>query len=513
MHARGPGRQLPARAFLWRSHEEACYVSQAMIRIRTLLLALGIATCGMTAARADAGGDETWYRVRMGATTVGFTNETRVTTGDGTTIRSLTDLSVSRMGTPLRMTMMIEERCDAEGRFVEARSEMSVSQTGTHTAAVREGDGVRYDVTTAGETRSQRIPWQADAVSQWSAEQRVSDWLDGDGGEVSFKVFDVTTGTFKTVSVVRDGVVTETVAGEERELVRTVEYENDDDVPVSHSLYGADHQLHRTVIRQMGMEITIERVDAASQIGDVVPSFDILRQSMIACDGFPEPVTRVEDVTLRLDLPRPLPKDRDFNGPNQAELERGEDWVVVRLSRDTQHQMSMRRSEKGRFLQPDAYIQSDNERIRNVAESVKHESGESGWELATALAAWVNRHITEKNFEQGFASALEALDSQSGDCTEHALLLCALLRASGIPARPVVGLVYAGDAFGGHMWVEAFVGHWRSLDALDLDGAPVRLRISTSPDGGAVDERDLMRAYSLVGGMHMDVIGFSERRP
>jgi transglutaminase-like putative cysteine protease len=72
------------------------------------------------------------------------------------------------------------------------------------------------------------------------------------------------------------------------------------------------------------------------------------------------------------------------------------------------------------------------------------------------------------DFSKAFASAAETARSLTGDCTEHAVLLCAMLRARGIPARTVMGLVYVPQAqsFGYHLWTEAFVGdRWIPLDA------------------------------------------------
>ena len=59
-----------------------------------------------------------------------------------------------------------------------------------------------------------------------------------------------------------------------------------------------------------------------------------------------------------------------------------------------------------------------------------------------------------------------------GDCSEYSVLLAALCRAVGIPARIVFGLVYigapeaGGPAFGYHFWTQAWIGNrWVGLDA------------------------------------------------
>jgi transglutaminase-like putative cysteine protease len=70
---------------------------------------------------------------------------------------------------------------------------------------------------------------------------------------------------------------------------------------------------------------------------------------------------------------------------------------------------------------------------------------------------WVYRNI-EKRPVMTVPGALEVLKTRVGDCNEHAVLLTALLRASGIPARLCVGLVYSRGQFFYHAWTEAYVG-------------------------------------------------------
>jgi len=96
---------------------------------------------------------------------------------------------------------------------------------------------------------------------------------------------------------------------------------------------------------------------------------------------------------------------------------------------------------------------------------------------AEALRKMVYQYISKKSLDVGFASAAEVAATRNGDCSEHGVLLCAVLRADGIPARVVAGLVYvdtfAGQdkVFGYHMWTQALLpteggNHW-----VDLDGA------------------------------------------
>lgn len=64
----------------------------------------------------------------------------------------------------------------------------------------------------------------------------------------------------------------------------------------------------------------------------------------------------------------------------------------------------------------------------------------------------------------GMPTALEALESKSGDCNEHAVLFTALARAAGLPARVAAGVVYLDGAFYYHAWAEVWLGRWVAVD-------------------------------------------------
>jgi Transglutaminase-like superfamily len=118
-------------------------------------------------------------------------------------------------------------------------------------------------------------------------------------------------------------------------------------------------------------------------------------------------------------------------------------------------------------LSPSSMLQSDDPTIVAMARKARGKA-EDPLATARALEGFVHRTVSNKNFSQAFATALEVAKSREGDCTEHAMLLTALARACQIPARVVVGLVYvpSKQGFGYHMWSEIFDGRqWLPLDA------------------------------------------------
>jgi transglutaminase-like putative cysteine protease len=228
---------------------------------------------------------------------------------------------------------------------------------------------------------------------------------------------------------------------------------------------------------------------------------------MVHCEGFPTPIARLDSVTLLLEFAKALPRE-SMDGPNQVEVSRDERSVRLTLTRETAHRVNADRDDLATFLRPDRFVQSDDATLKAIADSLRAATGTGGWPLARTIAAYVNRHIVHKGMEHGYDSALDVYRTRAGDCTEHSLLTVALLRAAGIPARPAVGLAYGSTegAFVGHMWVEAYVDYWRTLDALDLALDPIRIRVHAPKPSETLGERDLMRAYSEVAGVVIRVV-------
>ena len=91
------------------------------------------------------------------------------------------------------------------------------------------------------------------------------------------------------------------------------------------------------------------------------------------------------------------------------------------------------------------------------------------------------------------------LKRRKGDCTEHSLLTVSMLRALGIPAKRIDGLVYLVNedkkpALYWHEWVEAYVGEWTQLD-------PTFGQDVANPARLAVGEESSAEITPLIGSM------------
>jgi len=157
-------------------------------------------------------------------------------------------------------------------------------------------------------------------------------------------------------------------------------------------------------------------------------------------------------------------------------------------------------------LAPSLFVQSDDAEIIALAREAAG-NGTTPRERALRMRRWVYRYIRNKDFTIGFSSAKEAAIARRGDCTEHAVLLAALLRADGIPARVAVGLVYFRGRFGYHMWTEAFLNDWTALDASMneeiVDATHIKLAESTLTSGE--ETVGLIPMMNVVGSINLTI--------
>ncbi|MCG6878125.1 MAG: transglutaminase-like domain-containing protein [Deltaproteobacteria bacterium] len=154
------------------------------------------------------------------------------------------------------------------------------------------------------------------------------------------------------------------------------------------------------------------------------------------------------------------------------------------------------------FLSPEINIQSDDgallKKVREIAGDEEDKRS-----VAQKLMAWVYENV-EKRPVVSVPDALTVLETKVGDCNEHAVLLTALLRAAGIPARECVGIVYSDNRFFYHAWTEAWLGRWISMDAT-LNQMPVDATHIKLVHGGLDRQAGLM---ALMGKLKLEIVDY-----
>lgn len=174
-------------------------------------------------------------------------------------------------------------------------------------------------------------------------------------------------------------------------------------------------------------------------------------------------------------------------------------------------------------------INSDDPELKKLATQIDS-SALTPWQTALALEKLVHETILQTNFSTAFASSTDVLKTKSGDCTEFAVLLAALCRAKGIPARVSLGLVYspltdlstmenqtpqqnnrASAIMAFHLWNEVLIdGVWRPLDATLAIGGADAARIKIA-DESLKEDTPMLLVRSILGLIGQLEINVAER--
>lgn len=165
------------------------------------------------------------------------------------------------------------------------------------------------------------------------------------------------------------------------------------------------------------------------------------------------------------------------------------------VNREKLRPLPLRDPAGGVNLRSSIIVESDHADIQATARQIL--GGEQdAFTAARKIVRWVYDNL-QKGYGTSSDRATDVLRSRRGDCTEHSLLAVSLLRAAGIPAKRVDGLVYMTTddgvpAFYWHEWVEAYVGEWVQMD-------PTFGQDIASPGHFAVGEEGNAEIVPLIG--------------
>ena len=239
-----------------------------------------------------------------------------------------------------------------------------------------------------------------------------------------------------------------------------------------------------------GMVMVAARQDEALNIPDVRPdNRDLLIDLAVPCMGLisdPRAVTRLR---VQIDGVKPelLDLDDDFQriistDPLLIEIEPGQ-------------RIASELAEPRRFLSAEPFLQVDDPRMVARASEIVGQETDLG-ARANKLGRWVYENV-KKDYSVSLPSAIDVLEVRKGDCNEHTSLYTALARASGIPTKICIGLVYKDGMFFYHAWPAVHVGGWSPLDPTFgqeiTDASHIKLL-----EGGFERQADLMRVVGKI---------------
>ena len=124
-------------------------------------------------------------------------------------------------------------------------------------------------------------------------------------------------------------------------------------------------------------------------------------------------------------------------------------------------ELPLKDPELAQFLKATREFAADDEQVKKQAKQIAG-ADRDAWKVARKLADWTYKNLEWKHVAS--ADASQTLATREADCSEFSALFVAMARSLGLPARMVTGLAYSGNSFGGHAWVEVWIGKWIELD-------------------------------------------------
>ncbi len=378
------------------------------------------------------------------------------------------EVTLNRLGEGVSIGMDQLEVFDDEGKLLRFRSEIRSSVM----PQVTEGRIENGQCVIKTNGREQTIPWDPATVTEKQLEKDFKELIQRPvGSSVSHKIF--IPDFMKSVETTTTLLGTESRATRfgQKDLHKIRTTMDIGTKIVTHSWVDGEGEPFEQEVALGPFMMQAIRISADEPVAVNDSPPDVFQPMILRLEKPLKRPERVQSAIYRLQFKNGN-KNSFYNDTHQRVL--SDDGKVVRLQvepRAPARPVDLNRrptsAEAKPYLQATSFAQSDDPMVLQTARSIV--KGETdAWRAAKKLESWVHDNLGEKNLSVAFASASETLKTREGDCTEHATLLVALLRAVGLPARAAEGLVYAEsiNGFGYHMWSEVLIdGVWYDLDA------------------------------------------------
>jgi len=462
--------------------------------------------------------EEDWSVMTIMGARVGHTHSVRTRRtgpGGGVEIETLEQsrMAVKRMGSGIEISQDVRHVETPEGRPLRFSSRMIMSATPTISEGVIENGKLKLKTTSGEVTKETESDWDSECLLSEGSRLLMLKKGFAPGTKYRFKSFSADFGKADEVEVEVLEPESKVVLGKERRLNRVQVKTSLQQGVVMTTWVDEQGTAWAMESPMMGLKLAVERStkeEALKASPAELP--EVFFKTMPRSDAA---LPRPREITeLRIRLERADGGLADWKPPagTQTVVARDAKSVTLRIVAPPPGTPAAQPIEdQSAFLKPSPAVQSDDPEIVDQARKVVGEERDP-YRKASTLAGWVNRHINKKSMDVGAASAKEVLKDRTGDCSEHAVLLTALLRAAGIPAKVCSGYLYVRGSWGGHAWSSAWVGRWVDLDATlgegVADAARIKFSETTLEDAGATIE-GMTGAGFMHGDMKTEILEFA----
>ncbi len=498
-------------------------------RFRIAWLAIiGLSLCdGWTSAQNSTPNEnhESWHVVYIGNQRVGYeVSRERSELRDKKKIL-INDLeshmTLKRFGQALSMSTTTRTEESESGELLRFAIEMKNPPAQiTTTEGVINGSEVELTSTVAGRTTKRRAGWEPDAKSTAYLDRLFHEHPLKPRESRSFKVYLPDLAKFSQVHLAADELrPVKLLDGKEHSLLKvTVKFASIPELD-QRQYVDADGRVKFVETDKLGLVIRAYDVTREVALQAIAgEELDLAIKTLVRIDPPILDAHRKKKIIYRISMKEESPERFFVSGGTQQikrlpAKDQKDPAIELTVTAKTIPPINSRPVKTDDvFLAPSRFLQTRDPAVLDHAERAA--AGETDpSRIATRMEKYVREKLKKKNFSTAMASAAEVAKSLEGDCTEHAVLLAAMLRAKKVPSRIATGLVYVDslNAFGGHMWTEAFLaGEWIPLDGTLGKGGigPAHLKMADS----ALDEdaplpiTTFLPAFQAIGKLKIEVL-------
>ena len=437
--------------------------------------------------------EDSWMEVLMFGKKVGYAHATLKREGKVIRSRTLTVMKIKRAGSEVTMKAMEESRETLDGRMLGFTSEVNLGGTPVRREGVVRGNVVTVTNEQFGRRSTDRYELDERGLMNWgllilmrekgfAPGTKYEAWIySPDFGMAAPTKAVMETHGKESIELPRgkmDGAKVTTILHSRAGNLQTLSWVDDNGIAL------------KTKMNLGGFPLEMLRMDEASAIEDFVPA-DLLTRSLLPLDT--EVPRDAKAVTYELHIKngkslQARPADGDFQ--KTEETENG--VLQVRVERSNLKSILEGRGNPSQvaseYRLPNVMVDANDPGVVTLAQKAAR-GAKDPVHLAHHLRVFATGYIKAKTLGVGFATASEVVRTREGDCSEHAVLLAALGRASGLPSRVTAGLVYLPkyeerkNVMGFHMWTQFYLrGKWVDFDAAlaESECAPTRIALATA---------------------------------
>jgi hypothetical protein len=473
--------------------------------------------------------EENWYTIEFGGGRAGWMGEIVQTSGDQIRTISETHMKISRMAVPIEVETKTTFTETRDGKALHIESVGKAAKLPMQSKSIFKDDCILETSTQGGSKTVKRHPLpRGDWLTPAAASRYVREQRRAGKREFSFVTIQPDSG-LDTVTVTMKRVGAEQYEYDGRQIevevwnkittlttpvgpmsLNGVEKSTADDVMV----------FEQTALMGLGDLIMRLSTKEKAQAGDDAPGPEMMIDTFVKPDKPINDSMKAVKAKLRLSVKQGTMPALPAAGAQRVEM--SEDGKSAVLTIDINDNLAADEADvaNAEYLEASTMVDAGDPLIQKLARGAaeRQEGVTQGavdqLKRAEALRRVAHRRISRKGMETAFASASETAKTQTGDCSEHGVLLCALLRADGIPARVATGLIYIEDfggangIFGWHMWTQALIdGKWVDLDAtLPVRYSAPHVLTNTSSLSSGLAAGDMMSVIQLIGNLDIQVL-------